>query len=294
MAFLQAEKGALESAIKTVHGILERASFEYRLEEVLEEIAGLEVTEEKAGAEIRLVFHGGPVVDAIGIEVGFVADALSKFQDLVAKAAVPLESMAASGPIRASHLSRLHVTDLVRGSFGFELRELAPTETSTLAATVDESARLIEAVGNSDDEAFVETIANFHPRVQTALASFFKTISDADATFELSTSSLVAAFPKERVSAATARLARNERLEDTTLVEDGTLFGVLPKSRQFEFVEPRSGEVWKGKIARESDAAEIAKLANTQVRATFRVSRWRRNDRVVQRHTLVGVEAIPS
>lgn len=292
MAFLRAEKGTLEHAVQTVSGILERASFEYRLDEVIEEIAGLETTQDRATAQIKLVFYGAPVVEAVGIEAGFAADALAAYQDLIAKAAVPANIMQASGPIRASRLARLHVTDLIRGSFGFELRDLAPVDGSALSATVEESARLIEAAGSNDDE-FVDTIVSYHPRVQQALATFFKTISDADATFQLATNESIAEFPKEKIAAASARLARNIRQEEDTEEEElGFLLGVLPHSRQFEFGEPKSSETWKGRVAREADVDEIARFANTEVLAKFRVSHWQRNDRPMRRYTLISVEPL--
>ena len=90
------------------------------------------------------------------------------------------------GPIPDAHLSRLHITDVVHGSFGFQFQELPEQESldfpplfkatgeTPLFEAAEEAARLIDAAGK-DDEAFVDVVEGLNPRVHDAVRNFFTT-----------------------------------------------------------------------------------------------------------------------
>jgi hypothetical protein len=110
--------------------------------------------------------YGRPVHGTAGIDARFTSAVISAYQDLIAKTLAAKSDLRAIGPVPEAHLSRLHVTDVIRGSFGFKFQEL--TEQASFGETAlfeaaEEAAHLIDAAGR-DDEAFVDVVEGLNPR----------------------------------------------------------------------------------------------------------------------------------
>lgn len=127
--YLIAEKATLENLVATLHedSVLERMGLEDRLSDVTAELASLQAAPRRT-AESELVFYGAPVRGSAGIDARFTSDVISAYQDLIAKTLAAKSELHAMGPIPDAHLSRLHVTDVVHGSFGFRFQELPEQE----------------------------------------------------------------------------------------------------------------------------------------------------------------------
>jgi len=289
--YLAAEKATLENLVASLHedSVLERLGLESRLSEVAAELASLPESTVRA-AQAELVFYGDPVHGSAGIDARFTSAVIAAYQDLIAKTLAAKSELHAMGPVPDAHLSRLHVTDVVHGSFGFHFQELAVQESmgpTPLFEAAEEAAHAIDAAGR-DDEAFVDVVAAMNPRVHDAVRTFFTTIANAGATFRLSTVTTTSEFTADRLSAAVDRVTI-ERREEADQPFPGVFMGVLHASRQFEH-QLESGEVIRGKA---DPGLDLSTLVNWDLKpciAHVRVIRWKRAGREYKRFTLQRLE----
>jgi hypothetical protein len=291
-SYLAAEKATLETLVSALHqdDILERGGLESRLSDVTAELASL-ATDVGRTAESELVFYGRPVHGTAGIDARFTSAVISAYQDLIAKTLAAKSDLRAMGPVPDAHLSRLHVTDVIRGSFGFQFQEL--TEQASFGETAlfeaaEEAAHLIDAAGR-DDEAFVDVVEGLNPRVHEAMRTFFITIAEAGATFRLSTAKTISEFTAERLDAAVDRVTIESR-EEADQPLPGVFMGVLHASRSFEH-KLDSGEVIRGKA---DPSLELSTLVDWDLKpciAHVRVVQWTRAGREHKRYTLRRLES---
>lgn len=241
-------------------------------------------------AETDLVFHGVPVHGSEGIDARFASNILGAYQDLLSKTLAGMQNPAlkASGPIPDSHLSRIHITGIARGSFGFELRELADQETfepTPLFEAAEEAGRLVQAAGR-DDESFLDAVEGLNPRVHESLRVFLQVIRDAGATFRIQTAKLQAEFSSDAVAAAVERAAA-ERKDEEDVPMSGRFLGVLHGSRTFE--HEVGGEVIKGKADPDLDLPELVRWDLKVCVAHVRVLKWTRAGKEYRRYTLLRI-----
>jgi hypothetical protein len=265
---------------------------EGRLGDITAELASLPASLGRT-AEAELVFYGGPVRDSEGIDARFTSDMISAYQDLIAKTLAAKSELRAMGPIPAASLSRLHVTDVVHGSFGFRFQELPDQESlgeTSLFEAAEEVARLIDSAGK-EDEAFVDVIEGLNPRVHDAVRRFFTTVADAAATFRLSTAMTTAEFTPERIRAAVDQVTVESR-EEADQPLPGVFMGVLHSSRQFEH-KLDNGEVIRGKADPSLDLSMLVAWDLKPCVAHVRVVRWTRAGREHKRYTLRRIEGPP-
>jgi hypothetical protein len=242
-------------------------------------------------AESELVFYGRPVHGNAGIDARFTSAVIDAYQDLIAKTLAAKSELRPMGPVPDAHRSRLHVTDVIRGSFGFQFHELADQESfgeTPLFEAAEEAARLIDAAGK-DDEAFVDVVAGLNPRVHQAVRTFFTTIADAGATFRLSTATTTSEFTKERLDAAVDRVTIESR-EEADQPLSGVFMGVLHASRSFEH-KLDSGKVIRGKADPTLDLSAVVAWNLKPCIAHVRVVRWTRAGREHERFTLHRLES---
>jgi hypothetical protein len=289
--FLAAEKATLESLLASLREdrVLERVGFESRLSEVTAELAALSAASGQT-AEAELVFYGEPVRDH-GIDARFTSAVVAAYQDLIAKTVAAKRELHAMGPVPDAHLSRLHITDVIHGSFGFHFREVAaqePLGPTPLFEATEEAAQMIDAAGR-DDEAFVDVVDGMNPRVHEAVRTLLTTIADAGATFRLSTTTMSSEFTAERLHTAVDRVTI-ERREQVDQPLPGVFLGVLHGSRQFEH-KLESGEVVRGKADPALDLATLVDWYLTPCIAHVRVVRWTRGGREFTRFTLQRLQA---
>lgn len=304
-AQLEAERVQLEGLVQSTTRYVERVGFESRLAEVVEELESLSGIAAPKHAETELTFYGGPVVGTEGIDAVFASEILGTYQALVAKVHATRESVLhGSGPVRAEARAHLHVTGLIRGSFGFQLREMeAPlsspqtemfAEESALFAAVEETAKLIEAAG-SDDERFVDAMDNINPRIYESVRQFFDTVHEYGATFRLSSARINAEFDRTRVDAAIERVNVEWRDEHTERIL-GVFGGVLSDSRSFEH-QPHDAALIRGKADPQLALEPLLQWWSKESLAVVRVKRWQRGAREFRRYTLLDVvapDAMPS
>jgi hypothetical protein len=263
--FVAADLAAVEALLAqmTDEDVLSTMSLEARRDELRQALASLAASPESA-ASAALFFRGRPVVGNRGIEAEFGTEATHDYQDIVNKVFAYRQSgrLGQRGTVPGKDLSKLYITQTLRGSFGFRLEELAPQAEllgSPLKDAVDETARLMTAFGEPDDDIFLNAVSNVDARVLEAVRSFFDLIRQNNVTFRLVSSAIDRSFDVPTVVRAADR-ARVTTLTEEPLVFEGELGGVLPERRLFEYRTGTDRATIIGGISPELPDEEVATM----------------------------------
>jgi hypothetical protein len=284
--FLHADLAAVESLISqlTDEDLLTRVSLEARREELQHHLseAPLEISAPLASA--ALFFGGRPVVASRGIETEFGGAALTKFQDLVAKVMAHRSvGLGQRGQVPNKASSTLHVTNIVRGSFGFLLEEVETPQhemiDSSLKDAVDETTNLLESFGEEDEEQFQSALESADQRIVATAKEFFEFVKGNAATFRIVAGESDKSFGSEAIARATER-ATAISIEESVEFIEGQLAGTLPHAHQFEFRTKDARGTIRGRIDRSfpesaltswnRDLVDVSARAEVQVKRVFR------------------------
>jgi hypothetical protein len=301
------ERDYIEANISEVSALLDRVGdrdvmsrfgLEDQLSELKQALARLEAMPAETLASAALFFGGRPVLGSQGIESGFAGSAVGQFQDLVSMVhAHDTVGLAERGTVPRRSSSTLHITNIVRGSFGFLLEEMQPQYQmldSSLKTAVDEATRLLMAFGEDDEEDFRSAVEEIDQRVLAASGEFFDLMRKSGATVRLVSGDTDRSFGSDVVARAVER-ARTTTVVDGDDVVRGQLAGVLPESHQFEFRAADERGTIRGKVDRDLTPHQLGlfnkEYVNTNSRAKFKVKRVLRNQTVVrEKYTLTGIE----
>lgn len=277
-----------------------RFGLEARLADLRESIARLDAIDDEPTASAALFFGGRPVLGQRGIESHFAGTAITKFQDIIAKVlAHETGGLGQRGVVANRSAATLHITNIVRGSFGFLLEEEGSKQhvvETSLRAAVDKTTRLLDAFAEPDEEQFRTAIESIDERLLATTRDFFDVMRSSGATLRLVSGETDSSFGNEAVERAAER-ATSTTVRDSDEVLQGRLGGVLPDAHQFEFrVGTPQGTV-RGRVDRGLSADELSRYnrdwVNVDARALVRVKRVRRNDTVVREtFTLTGLESL--
>lgn len=299
-ARIEAELAQVRSLLETipVSHFFERMGLESRVSELEKEIALFKSGKPLAGrTKVAIFFGGRPVIGTRGIDARFAAEAIHGYQEVVSRvfATQLIGELNASGPIPLEDQSHLHITDLPRGSFGFQLEDLGEEASLELFSQAPplteavEKANAIIAAASDSDEAFADAMNEVGDRVYSAIKGFFATISSAEATFRLESEKMQLSFDAAKVSAAVAR-ATAERTEEVDAPVLGTFLGVLAGSGKFEH-RAENGSVLAGRISPSRRPEELVEWFNKKCVAHLRVMTLRKSGREWKRYTLLRIEA---
>jgi hypothetical protein len=276
--------------------------WEARLAEINAQIAALAAVRSNS-ATVAVIFDGNPVIGSGDIRLDFTTEALDSYQKIVslALASKIAEELPQRGPLPGADQSRLFIRDLVRGSMGFILEELAPDQHAMLPTPLKEAVEgateLISALSTVSDDEFERTLGNAQPRLVSAVQKFAKVLYEAGASTRIVGDEQGVALSVDDVGRLSRRLSEVDVTEEMVAV-DGVLLGVLPESREFELKPPgEEATAIKGTISEElalkytADAAFKDRLLLKAVLAQIKVVRTSRNGRVVrERRVLEALE----
>lgn len=268
---LQADLSALNDLLETIpeFDYVGRMGIEDRRDEIVSRLHQLETEVEENFAEVALYFGGDPVFGSRGISANFAGRAIEDFQDLVTKVWATDEggSLSTHGPIRDVSTSRLHVTAILHGSFGFLLEELDgrgdPMFESALKQAASRATALVQTFIAERDDEFEEMIDTVPSRVFNALKDFMKTIRNNDAVFRL-VQGEVDFFVDESTIERAYRRAEAYDLSEDIIETEGELLGVLPIAGRFE-LKDRSGEVLRGKVGTQFSQEYLERIEKEQL-----------------------------
>jgi hypothetical protein len=271
--------------------VLGRVSLTERRDEVRTALAEVGAQKEHEG-RTALFFGGAPVIGNRGIDADFAAEALGKYQDLVTKVLALKEH----GSLAASRReARLHVTNVIHGSFGFELAELQgplTLQSSPLHDAVRIVTRALIAAGKGDDD-LADAAEELDVRSFAALKEFFAVLQRAHATFRVVADEADYAFDPRDVELAAERTDAS-RTEEQDVPFAGEFLAVLPEARRFEF-RTAEGVILRGRVADELTADDLrnmnAERANQACTAHVRVVTLTRRGRSHTRYVLRRLES---
>jgi hypothetical protein len=232
---------------------LGRLALQARLDAIDERLKQLGDEIETTGS-VALFFGGGPVTGSLGIDASFAAATISSFRDLVAKkvAADEVGRLGGRGPLPAVTDPSLYITDVVRGSFGFLVREIPPTgeiADTNVKHAMDAVTGLISRAASPDENAFEEEIDGVDPRFLIPLQSFFRALDERSATVRIVDEHRDEILDHAAVRRGRARVDATEVTEQDSEDFTGELQGVLPEQRRFEMRLSASGEIIRGSVA---------------------------------------------
>jgi hypothetical protein len=299
--YIKANISAVAALLERVgdRDVMSRFGLQDQLEELTEALAKIEAAPAETFASAALFFGGRPVAGSQGIESGFAGSAVGQFQDLVSMIhAHETGGLAERGTVPRRASSTLHITNIVRGSFGFLLEEVEPQlqiVDSSLKTALDEATRLLKAFGEDDEEQFRTAVEEIDQRVLATTGEFFDLMRKSGATVRLVSGDTDRSFSSDAVARAV------DRAKTTTVVDDqetvvGQLAGVLPESHQFEFRTGDERGTIRGKVDRDLTPHQLGlfntEYVNVNSRARLKVKRVLRDQAVVrERYTLVGIDS---
>ncbi|MBN9147172.1 MULTISPECIES: hypothetical protein [unclassified Nitrobacter] len=280
-----------------------RHMWQTRLAEIDAQIAALSASSSNY-ASVALIFDGNPVIGSGDIRLDFTTDALDSYQKIISlalAARLSQDDLPERGRLPGADKSRLFIRDLVRGSMGFVLEEIAPELHEMLPTplkdTVESVTQLLTTLTDATDDVFESTLESTQPRVVGAVQKFAKVLHEAGASTKI-------VGDQERLTLSLADVGRlSQRLNEVEVTEeaetvDGILLGILPESHEFELKPPGDDAVTiKGSISDDlalkytADAAFKERLLLQPVQAQIKVIRTTRNGKLMrERRVLEALE----
>lgn len=282
----QSQYSSLIAEINTVSDLLERAqsgsilqrkSFEYRLNELKEKLKTVDKLRIKKKAVIT--FRGKPVDGSKGITADFSGKAIDGLNEMVATVVASLNNdLKHKGPIPNRTKNQLMITGTAVGSFGFEF-ELPEPDYDLVAQrsmTEDALSEILSLLGKTTegtDDDLVELISNIHPRAIKKISEFLMILQKNEALFAMQYENNIFRIKNEAQLDTIINRLDDRNIHTTTESYQGKFQGFLPNSRTFEFYEKSSGDIIKGKLDASIDNHEIInqKYLDKPVDVTFNV-----------------------
>jgi hypothetical protein len=262
---LQAEISALDKLIEqatTYSDVIAEYQLTKRKKILQDEIDSLYKEKEKT-ASVALFFGGKPVLGSRGIAAEFAGSVLGVFQDLVSTlfSQTEIGSLGERGIIPLKDASRLMVTEVSRGSFGFVLDEMSDQMEivdTTLKNIIGEVAKLLERTASPNELEFEEAVELLDSRTLLALKDFFFKLDTNDATLRIVED--VVDFTLDEASIRRGR----QRTESTSINESeeyifGVMIGFLPNHKKFEMNSDANTPLY-GSVSKEA-AEQYSNLA---------------------------------
>lgn len=276
---LSGELASIEKLIASLtdEDVVTRFGLEERRDDIVEQLASIAGATDGA-ASVALFFGGKPVISSIGIEAEFGGSAVATFQDLIAKLMVQDSGLAQRGPVPNKGAATMHITNVVRGSFGFlmqEVQDQVPLLDTPLQTAVDHASKLVIALGSEDEQYFEEVASEVDPRALQTAGSFFTLLRQNAATFRLVAGGQDHAFGGNQIALAAAR-ATSTHVDEGYESVDGQLAGTLPDGHVFEF-RGSTGTLYTGKVDKSLSSDMLLNWnlqhLNAPATAEFRVRR---------------------
>lgn len=255
-------RDALGSEISSIRQLLEHSagrdplgerSLRKRLEKLESERASLERRDSLAS--VALVFDGEPVRGSSAIEADFAGRALQDYQDLISKQmASSIGHTAERGrlPQQVYADSKMTITGIVHGSFGFLLEEDGANQTemfdSPAKVAVESITNLLDNVSSIDGRGFEDALETLDVRVFQTLKKFVTTLRRSRAVLKLSEDVREMRLDSYAVERAYERVTQSN-VEENDEAIDGELLGLVPVQRRFDFRRSDNGEVLQGKVS---------------------------------------------
>jgi len=255
---------------------------------------------EGAGLHRLSVEFGGDALRSDLIAAGFLGKALSGLQDMLDALVQSVSGKPTqSGPVSGETAERasLYVAATAPGSFhvvlaGFEAPDLFGI--THLEPAIDGLMQIVEA--STDPQRAIDILERYGSRAYGRFSQLTKSLSDHRADMSLSAAGeghtqRTVSISSDIACQLQAQLAGYEEDAEYQRELSGTIVGVLPEGRRFEFRDDETKAILDGEIA-----PDIVAIADEHVKGpvlvTLLVRRRKRSKQKqpVVTHMLVGVE----
>jgi hypothetical protein len=266
--------------------------WEQRLREIDSRIAEAKARRSNY-ASVALIFDGLPVIGQGDIRLDFSTDALASYQKIIAASLASQgdQAVAPKGKVKGAEKAKLFIRDIVRGSMGFILEEIAAPQPdmfdTPLKSAVEQSTQLISKLNQASPEEFSAAIDATSPRLVGALQKFTKVLRDAGATTKIVGDESRVILGLEEISRLSDRFSDVEVTEEDEFLE-GVLLGILPDSHEFELQLPDDGGTLKGAVTDDLTSKYVTdqqfkeQLLLKPVKAQIKYTRTFRKDTLIK------------
>lgn len=244
-----------------------KIQYEARIRDIAHEL------EKEAGhndnlGSVAIYFEGGPVVGSHGISASFSSKMLGYFQDLVSEdtAISTVGELGGRGTLPSVDVSRLIVTGVALGSFGFTLEEATNQEQlleTTVATSIKRTLGKIQSVASEEESDFLSSLEKMDKRELVTLQKFFSTLDKEKATIRLVDEDKEISLDESGVHRGRERVDRTQidEREEMLLCD---ILGILPQHRKFEGLLPH-GEVIMGSVSEKAMETYDTLLAASKI-----------------------------
>ena len=257
---------------------VERMGVEYMIAKARSELEGVPIPPRPVA--VNVAFSGEPV-SRQGIDAAFAGKTTTAFAELtaitIAASTGPLED---TGGIPHRGLGQQLISGVTAGSFGFQIQlppsvpaeSGGPRPTSTAESAIETIQDLLEGALTAGDNDLAELTARIHPRAVKKMAEFLSIVKNNRAQTSVALNGRVVGLKNtSEVERATSRLAP-ANIEESTIEVIGTLIGVIPLRRRFQFANTATDDTLEGRVGMEiPDLYELAaQYTNRRVAASMR------------------------
>ena len=266
----QLERQFLQANLAQVQSFLSEAEQEddpigihqYRqlVAEFRAKLSGAAAAVASAPASLALFFGGRPVLGSYGIDAEFSSRAIEMFQKIVSQrfASEEFGPLSQKGRVPLKGESRLLVTDVVRGSFGYVLEEArqgtssddATASDAELKQVIGQVADTLSRVTAQDDAMFESAVGEIDDRQKGALTEFFKLLDTEGATLRLVEGERDFALDQAAIARARQRV-ENLVIKNDSIDVQGMIGGWLDIAAKFELQPHEGTDLIQGSVARE-------------------------------------------
>lgn len=279
--FTASEITQLEHMLSTMPDDMrvERIGLEYRLRKARERLEGVPVPPKPKS--VYASFQGEPVLDGVGMDANFAGKATTALSESTAITTAGVTGeLQDTGAIPRRDLGRLVLSGVTRGSFRLEIELPPPTADGRHRGQIDNPAEeaveliqtLLESSLTGTDEELASLTDQMHPRAVRKVAEFLEILRTHRAQVAIGFNGReVALRDRGEVQKAVDRLSE-QNIRDETSTLDGTLIGIVPAKRFFEFGTLSISGSIEGRIGQEiNDPYRVAaRYANQRIRAKIR------------------------
>ena len=201
--------------------------------------------------EAELFFSDGPAIGSEGIEITFASDVLNSYQNMVTNhyAAKHYGNLRRTGRRRGEEETRLYLTALPLGSFGFQLTQPHVSDffaAGNVSIAMQDISALVEATAESDD-AFESALSRFDSRVFRPLKRFIVTIHAGGGSCRVLTGDKETSLSVEKITEAYTRISA-AITDDEDVTMSGVFGGAHVFSGDFEF-QPDGSSLIRGNLS---------------------------------------------
>lgn len=245
-----------------------RMSLQYRRDQLREELESLSGELVTTGSVV-LSFEGGPVTGSRGVDAEFASNALHSYQDLIAKQMAAFETggLSQRGPVPDKEAARLNITNVVHGSFGFQLEENGSNEPQFLESAVKRSISAVDdlllAFASNTEEVYTSALSRIDRRVFIGVQKFYESLYQDSAALKIIEDDRSLTIDRQAVEVARGRIQGLE-VVDEELTMIGELLGLAPIQRRFDFQTSDSRLVISGQVGQRLSNEYLSRLHGAQ------------------------------